>query len=243
MNHTRFATICAALMLAACASTPEAPPPPPPPVGGFTPTGNPVMDAALMAAAQAAAQSATAPAPQPAPEYLPPTDAAPGAVDPATGMAKPYDPAAGAVAAAAPAGSETPYAGGSLPPGTIGVFNEKPLVPAVQSGDVKIECYYSSFPPDGSFIPMEVKVTPLARLDNLTVKVDPEDGVVMRDGPQTKSIATPSDPYFRRIFAMRATDRDSYLRVSTLTKTSSGESRRSVLCPLARLDKVPDTGH
>ena len=89
---------------------------------------------------------------------------------------------------------------------------------------------------------MEVKVTPTAQLDELVVKVDPNDGVIMRDGPQTKTIATPAGPYFRRIFAMRATDRDSYLRVSTVTKVSGSESKHSVLCPLARSNKVPDTG-
>ncbi len=236
-------------LMAACAQTPEAPSAGAAlaTAGGYTPTGNPVLDAALQASAQAAEQSGVETIPPPAPEYVPPPPPPPppipGAVDPATGVAAPYDPAAGAVAAAASAGSEPAYSGGTLPAGTIGVFNGRPLVPAVQTGDVKIECFYSNFPPDRGFIPMEVKVTPLTRLDALTVKVDPEDGVVMRDGPQTKSIATPADPYFRRIFAMRATDRDSFLRVSTLSKSAGAESKRSVLCPLARSNKVPDTGN
>ncbi len=216
------------------------------------------MDAAMQAANQAAAQSGAEPPPTPAPQYVPPpepqynppstpaayADPAPqaGATDPSTGMAVPFDPVANAVAAASAPGSEAPYTTGALPPGTVGVFNGKPLVPAMQTGDVKIECFYSNFPPDRAFIPMEVKVTPLSRLDELVVTVSPEDGVVMRDGPLKKAMATPSDPYFRRIFAMRATDRDSFLRISTVAKSSGSESKRSVLCPLARSNKVSDTG-
>lgn len=225
MNYFHLVFLCAVGLLSACADTPAVAENPSAgqsvAAGGYTPTGNAVMDAAMQASAQAAASSAQTAAA----EAAPPSPA----VDSGTGFAPPYEPAADA---AAPA-----------PAATMGVFNQKPLVPAAQSGDVKIECYYSNFPPDREFIPMEVKISPLVRLDELVVRVDPEDGVIMRDGPMSKSIATPSDPFFRRIFAMRATDRDSYLRVSTLSKSSGHESRRSVLCPLARSNKVPDTGN
>ena len=248
MTPTRFLLICAASALSACAETPTAPSVSQSlTTGGYTPTGNPVLDAAMQASNQAAAQSASAAAVPPAQENVPAPEATtpgpkPGAVEPAAGLAAPNNPAAGAVETAAAPEAVAPHAAAAPPSAIPGVFNGKPLVPAVQTGAVKIECFYSNFPPDRGFIPMEVKVTPTTRLDELVIKVEPEDGVVMRDGPQTKKIATPADPYFRRIFAMRATDRDSYLRVSTVAKTSGSETQSSVLCPLARSNKAPDTG-
>lgn len=107
------------------------------------------------------------------------------------------------------------------------------------TGPVGIECLWTTETATRGFVPVDVRVTPLSPMDELNVKIEPDDGVILRDGPVSRALKTTVDQrWLRRVYALRAGDRDSYLRITATARRGSEERIRVVLCPL---DEVPAT--
>lgn len=135
------------------------------------------------------------------------------------------------VAAAAAADVEAAEIAASEDPDFLGYTDDgRVLKKAANTGPVKIECMAVREAPSRNFLPLDVRVTPLLPVSDLRVKIEPEDGVMLRDGPLNQALTQgPGERWTRRIWALPAGDRSSFLRITTSTTGAT----RTVLCPLA----------
>lgn len=113
--------------------------------------------------------------------------------------------------------------------------------PASAAGPIKIECLVTTEAPSRNFLPLDIRITPLTAVSELQVKIEPEAGVILQEGPIKKDLdKAPGQHWTKRVRALPADDRDSFLRVTT---SAAGVAPRTVLCPLGSITvEAPATG-
>lgn len=106
-------------------------------------------------------------------------------------------------------------------------------LPPSATGPIKIECMVTTEAPSRNFLPLDIRITPLTDVTELKVKIEPEAGVIMQEGPIKKDLDKAAGFHWtKRVRAMPADDRDSFLRVTT---SAAGVAPRTVLCPLGSI--------
>lgn len=111
--------------------------------------------------------------------------------------------------------------------------------PASAAGPVKIECMVTTEAPSRNFLPLDIRITPMSEVTELKVKIEPEAGVILQEGPIKKDLdKAPGHHWTKRVHALPADDRDSFLRVTT---SAAGIASRTVLCPLGSIPTTAPT--
>ena len=111
--------------------------------------------------------------------------------------------------------------------------------PASATGPIKIECLVTTEAPSRNFLPLDVRITPMSEVTDLKVMIAPEAGVILQEGPIQKDLdKAPGQHWTKRVRALPADDRDSFLRVTT---SAAGIASRTVLCPLGSIPATAPT--